>query len=86
MTPSAFFDLASGTVRFWVDVDQGSVGAIVSKETLHYRYRPDRLDDVALETYSAHMAALHAAVRLRFRAGAREPVILRSADICPQPP
>lgn len=85
MTPSAFFDLASGSVRFWVDVDQVPVGAIISKETLHYRYRPDRMDDVALETYSAHVAALHAAVRLRVRAGAREPVILRSPDICPPP-
>jgi len=85
MSASAFFDLASGSVRFWVDVDDVSVGAIVSKETLHYRYHAHRLDDVPLETYAANEAAIHAAVALRVRAGAREPVILRSPDLCPPP-
>lgn len=85
MPPSAFFDLASGSVRFWVDVDQTSVGAIISKETLRHRFQPHRMDDVPLETYAANRASVHAAVKLRLSSGAREPVMLRLADICPSP-
>ncbi|QPF74520.1 hypothetical protein G8A07_17425 [Roseateles sp. DAIF2] len=49
----AFYHLTSGSVRFWVLVDQELVGARLRKETLHYHYNPYRLDDAPLSTYLA---------------------------------
>ena len=87
MSQAPFFHQASGTVRFWVLVDDLLVGASIGKETLHYRYQAQRSDDNALETYTQNAAEIDAAVRRRVAAGSREPVMLRDADVgaTPQP-
>lgn len=85
MPPSPYFDLASGSVRFWVDVDGVPVGASIGKETLHYRWRARAHDDEPLATYAAHAAEIDAAVRRRLAAGALEPVMLRDPDVRPPP-
>ena len=76
-----FFHVESGTVRFWVEIDGRPVGASIGKETLHYRYKPDRSDDDPLLTYEANAAEIAAAVRRRHAGGAFEPVMLRDADV-----
>ncbi|TMH06471.1 MAG: DUF1488 domain-containing protein [Betaproteobacteria bacterium] len=81
MSQAPFFHQPSGTVRFWVLVDDLPVGASIGKETLHYRYQPQRRDDDALETYTQNSAEIDAAVRRRVAAGSREPVMLRDADV-----
>jgi hypothetical protein len=80
-----YFHQESGTVRFWVQLDGGDlVGATISKETLHYRFRGhlDGSDSVAV--YTAYREAIDAAVRRRFAAGSREPVMLREFDVAPR--
>ena len=81
MSQDSFFHEASGSVRFWVEIDAVWIGASIRKETLHYAYRPDGRDEDPLVTYSCHMPELDAAVRRRVAAGAREPVMLRDADL-----
>ncbi|MDM0115974.1 DUF1488 family protein [Variovorax sp. J22R133] len=81
MTNPPFFHDASGTVRFWVLIDDVYVGASVGKETLHYRYHATVSDDDALNTYTANANAIDAAVRKRVAGGSREPVMLRGADL-----
>ena len=81
MSPAPFFHEPSGTVRFWVLVGDLPIGASIGKETLHYRYRPHRSDDDALQTYLQNSAEIDAAVRRRFAAGSREPVMLRDVDV-----
>ena len=81
MAQAPFFHEISGTVRFWVSVDDVLVGASIGKETLHYRYRPHVYDDDALTTYMQHSAEIDAAVRRRVATGAREPVMLRDLDV-----
>ena len=81
MTSEPFFHEASGTVRFWVVIDGKEVGAMIGKETLHYRYRPTAVDDVPLDTFDLHTAELVAAVRRRMTVGALVPVILRERDL-----
>ncbi|KQP20080.1 DUF1488 family protein [Pseudorhodoferax sp. Leaf267] len=81
MSQDSFFHEASGAVRFWVEIDAALVGASIRKETLHYAYRPDGRDDDPMETYRQHMPELDAAVRRRVAGGAREPVMLRDADL-----
>lgn len=81
MQEEFFFHPASGTVRFWAQIGDQWVGASISKERLHYAYRPDALDEDPLETYRKHAPALGAAVRRRVSDGAREPVMLRDADL-----
>lgn len=81
MTNSPYFDEASGTVRFWVAIDGAQVGAMIGKETLHYRYRPTAMDDVPLETFAHHAQEIDAAVRRRVSAGAYVPVMLREFDL-----
>lgn len=81
MLPAPFFHQPSGSVRFWVQVDDLLVGASIGKETLHYRYRAQRSDDDALETYAENSAEIDAAVRRRVAEGSREPVMLRDADV-----
>lgn len=44
MSQPPFFHDLSGTVRFWVRVDEQFVGASISKETLHYRYKAHASD------------------------------------------
>jgi hypothetical protein len=76
-----FLHEASGTVRFWVEVEGQRVGAIIGKETLHYRYAARRTDDDPLSTYIANAAEIHAAVRRRVAGGSVEPVMLRDGDV-----
>ena len=76
-----FFHDASGTVRFWVNVDGGLVNASVSREALHHRYRPTAHGEDPLETFRQNTADIEAAVRRRIGAGSREPIMLREFDL-----
>lgn len=76
-----FLHEASGTVRFWVAVDGQLIGAMVSREALHHRYRPTAQGDDPVETYLANAADIEAAVRRRLAEGSREPVMLREYDL-----
>lgn len=76
-----FFHDASGTVRFRVQVGDQLVGASVSREALHYRYRPNATGDDPIETFRQYGAEIEAAVRRRIGEGAREPVMLREHDL-----
>jgi hypothetical protein len=81
MSRFPFFDYASAVVRFWVQIDAHWVGASIGKEVLHYYYRPDARDEDPMETYRSHSEDIAAAVRRRIAKGAREPVIVREADL-----
>ncbi len=82
MPPSPFFHDDSGAVRFWVLTDSGSyVGATISKQTLHFRFRADLSGSDALATYTAHREEIDAAVRRRVARGSIEPVMLRESDV-----
>lgn len=81
MTSRPYFHEASGTVRFWVLIDGEEVGAMIGKETLHYRYRSTAMDDLPLDTFALHTDELDAAVRRRVLAGAFVPVVLREFDL-----
>jgi hypothetical protein len=85
MSTEPFFHDDSGTVRFWVQLDQAQIGAMVKKETLHYRYHPLQDDDDALATYRDHAPEINEAVRRRAAAGSVEPIMLRDADIALRP-
>lgn len=77
-----FFHEASGCVRFWVEAAGGAlVAASVSREALHYRYRPNERGDDAMVTFGQYAADIHAVVRRRLAEGAREPVMLREYDL-----
>ena len=81
MSQAPFFHPISGTVRFWVLVNDVFIGASIGKETLHYRYKPNASDDDALTTYTQNSAEIDAAVRRRVATGSREPVMLRDPDV-----
>ena len=81
LPPEAFFHEPSGTVRFWVLLAGVPIGASIGKETLHYRFAPQRSDDDPLTTYLANAPEIDAAVRRRAAAGSIEPVMLRDADV-----
>lgn len=81
MSQAPFFHENSGTVRFWVLVDDVLVGASIGKATLHHRYAPQAKDDDALATYVQNSAQIDAAVRRRVAAGSLEPVMLREFDV-----
>lgn len=81
MPPAAFFHEPSGSVRFWVLIDENYVGATIRKETLHYRFAAKLVDEDPLATYAAHAVEIDAAVRRRVEAGSREPVMLRDPDV-----
>ncbi|MEO7391806.1 MAG: DUF1488 family protein [Ramlibacter sp.] len=81
MPDAPFFHESSGTVRFWVDVEGIAVGASVSREALHHRYRSGAQGDDPMETYLANAADIEAAVRRRIAQGSREPVMLREYDL-----
>jgi hypothetical protein len=83
MSESAMFHEESGTVRFWVQIEDHFVGASVSSHALHYRYRPTAQGDDPLETYRAHAQDIDAAVRSRVAKGSIEPVMLREFDLRP---
>jgi hypothetical protein len=76
-----FFHDASGTVRFWVEVDGNVLGASVSREALHHRYRPTAQGEDPLETFRQNTADIEAAVRRRVAAGAGEATMLREYDL-----
>jgi hypothetical protein len=81
MSHEPFFHDTSGTVRFWVLVDDLFVGASIGKESLHYRYKAQMNDDDPLTTYTQNAAEIHAAVKRRVAGGSREPVMLRDPDV-----
>ena len=81
MSEAPFFHEASGTVRFWILVDGKPLGASISREALHHRYRPTTHADDPLETYQANAGDIEAAVRRRLAQGSREPVMLREYDL-----
>ena len=81
MSQEPFLHTDSGTVRFWVSVNDLVIGAMIRKETLHYSYQPHKQDDDPLETFAAHQQEIHEAVRLRVASGSIEPVMLREADL-----
>jgi len=85
MPHETYYDPGSATVTFWVEVDGVPVRAIVGKAMLHYRYEKHSFTDEPLVTYEQHAGEIHAAVRRRLVAGAREPVMLRDADLAEQP-
>jgi len=76
-----YFHADSGCVRFWIDIDAQSVGASISQQTLHFRFRPGAQGDDAMETFRAHSAEIEAAVRRRIGEGALQPVMLREHDL-----
>jgi len=78
-----FFHEASGTVRFWVAIDDNLVGASVSREALHHRYRAGAAASDPLQTYQTWSPEIDAAVRRRVAMGAIEPVMLREFDLRP---
>jgi len=81
MIPPAFFHQDSDSVRFWISIDDAPMGAIISRRTLHFRFRPGVLDDDPMETYKAFSEEIEAAVRRRVAQGSREPVMLREFDL-----
>jgi hypothetical protein len=81
VSDAPFFHEASGTVRFWVLVDGKPLGASVSRDALHYRYRPNVQGDEPMETFRDNAAEIEAAVHRRLAQGAREPVMLREHDL-----
>ena len=81
MTQEPYFHEESGTVRFWVPVDGQLIGCSVSRETLHYRYRPGAQGENPLETYASNVDSLRAAVQRRVARGSIEPVMLRENDL-----
>ncbi|OZI62705.1 DUF1488 family protein [Bordetella genomosp. 11] len=83
MSQQPFFDHASSSVRFWVQIDAHWVAASIRKEVLHYYYRPDAQGEDPMETYRSHRDDIEAAVRQRIAQGAREPVMVRETDLPP---
>lgn len=76
-----FFHESSGTVRFWVLIADNLVGASVSREALHHRYRPTAQGEDPVETLRDNLADIEEAVRRRVAQGSREPVMLREYDL-----
>jgi hypothetical protein len=81
MSGTEFFHDASESVRFWVQIDEASVGASVSARTLHFSYSPQAPAQEPLVTFRANLAGLEDAVRRRVAKGALEPVMLREFDL-----
>ncbi|HJV72530.1 DUF1488 family protein [Ideonella sp.] len=85
MSEAPFLHAESDSVRFWVPIGADWVGAIISRRTLHHRFRPQAEGEDPLETYQAHEREIHDAVRRRVAAGSREPVMLREYDLRTEP-
>jgi hypothetical protein len=81
MSLPPLFHEASGAVRFWVLVDDKLVGASVSREALHHRYRPTAHGEDPLETYKSHAQDIDDVVRRRVSQGSIEPVMVREFDL-----
>lgn len=80
-----FFHESSGTVRFWVRIEEKLMGASVPRAALQHRFRPTGQDEDPLDTFRAHLAEIEAAVRVRVAQGSIEPVMLREYDLRPAP-
>ena len=76
-----FFHESSGTVRFWVRIDDQLMGASVGRSALQHRFGGAGTDDDPLVTFRAHLAEIEAAVRARVAQGSIEPVMLREYDL-----
>jgi len=81
MTDPPWWHAESDSVRFWVEIGATWIGAMISRRTLHYRFRPEATDEDPMETYRIFQRDIHAAVRHRVMAGSLEPVILREYDL-----
>ena len=80
--PAPYFHSDSDALRFWVLCDHGlNVGATISRQTLHFRFKGDMSGSDVLATYEAHRDEIDAAVRRRVAKGSREPVMLREFDV-----
>jgi hypothetical protein len=75
----------SGSVRFWVAIAGASVGASISRATLHHRFAPASVGEDPMDTFRANVAALEDAVRRRVEKGSIEPVMLREFDLRVEP-
>jgi hypothetical protein len=83
MSQDPFFHQESGAVRFWVPINDQFVGASISRDTLHYRFRPNARDDDPMDTFTANTRDIHAAVQRRVAQGSIEPVMIREFDLRP---
>ena len=84
--PQPFFHQDTEALRFWVQVPGGvPIGAILTRQLLHYRFdaKPDGSDAVAI--YEAHRGDIDAAVLSRVANGSIEPVMLREHDLPARP-
>ncbi len=81
MPQEAYFHQESGAVRFWVPINGQWMGASISRETLHHRFRPSARDEDPIETFNAHLRDITAAVERRVAQGSIEPVMLREFDL-----
>jgi hypothetical protein len=81
MTQQAYFHHDSGAVRFWVSINGHLIGASVSREALHHRFRPTAQGEDPMETFTAHASDITAAVERRVAQGSIEPVMLREFDL-----
>ncbi|TAK77156.1 MAG: DUF1488 family protein [Aquabacterium sp.] len=82
MDSKPFFHNDSGALRFWVTAEDGRpVGASITKEALHFRFRGQPGGEDALAIYAAHRDEIDAAVHRRLAAGSLEPVMLREFDV-----
>ena len=78
---AASLNEGSGNVHFWVLRDGRHWGATISREALHYRFRPGATGEDPMETFALNLPEIEAAARRRFDQGAREPVMLREHDL-----
>jgi len=86
MHPDPFFHEPSGALRFWVLIAEGSsIGASISKEALHYRFKGDITGADAAQCYTANRLIIDEAVRRRVAKGSIEPVMLREFDVAEAP-
>jgi len=84
--PAPYFHDDSGAVRFWVHTDDGQdIGASISRQALHFRFRAEMGGADALASYLTHKQAIDAAVRRRLAKGSLEPVMLRESDLAAPP-
>ena len=80
--PAPYFHTDSDALRFWVLCPDGqNVGATISRQTLHFRFKGDMSGSDVLATYEAHRDEIDAAVLRRVAKGSREPVMLREFDV-----
>lgn len=81
MPSPPFFDRASSSVRFWVQIDADWVSASIGREVLHYFYCPNSLNEDPMATYQSNRQDIESAVRQRVAKGARQPVMVREPDL-----